>query len=126
MKRSKRRKEKYKIYGSSITRVPGSVMDLNPEFKKINLTFVQGDKNRSIRIILHNNCQLSQHHLLKMLSFFPLDDFSSLVKDQVTIGVRVHFCVLEFYSIYLPACHCTSTMPFLSQLLCSKALGQAW
>jgi hypothetical protein len=23
--------------------------------------------------------------------FFPLDDFSSLVKDQVTIGVWIHF-----------------------------------
>jgi hypothetical protein len=27
--------------------------------------------------------------------FFPLDGFSSLVKDQVTIGVRVHFWVFN-------------------------------
>jgi hypothetical protein len=37
--------------------------------------------------------------LLKMLSFFPLDGFSSLVKDQVTIGVWVHLWV--FNSILL-------------------------
>ena len=35
----------------------------------LDLSFVQGDKNGSI--LLHDNCQLSQHHLLKMLSFSP-------------------------------------------------------
>ena len=34
------------------------------------LNFVQGDKNGSICILLHADCQLNQHHLLKMLSFF--------------------------------------------------------
>ena len=53
----------------------------------LDLSFVQGDKNGSILILLHDNRQLCQHHLLKMLSFFPLDGFSSLVEDQVTIGV---------------------------------------
>jgi hypothetical protein len=38
---------------------------------------------------------LFQHHLLKMLSFFLLDGFSSLVKDQVTISVWVHFWVFN-------------------------------
>jgi hypothetical protein len=33
---------------------------------------------------------------------------------------------LQFCSIGLLVCHYTSTMQFLSQLLCSKALGQAW
>jgi hypothetical protein len=36
----------------------------------LDLSFVQGDKNGSISILLHDNCQLCQHHLLKMLSFF--------------------------------------------------------
>jgi hypothetical protein len=36
----------------------------------LDLNFVQGDKKGSIHIILHDNCQLSQHYLLKMLSFF--------------------------------------------------------
>jgi hypothetical protein len=35
-----------------------------------DLTLVQGDRNGSIRILLHFNRQLCQHHLLKMLSFF--------------------------------------------------------
>jgi hypothetical protein len=58
----------------------------------LDLSLVQGGKNGSIHIL--HNCQLSQHHLLKML-FFPLDGFSSLVKDQVTIGVCVHFWVFN-------------------------------
>jgi hypothetical protein len=45
--------------------------------------------------------------LLKMLSFFPLDGFSSLVKDQLTIGVWVHFWVfnsitLIYLSVFVP------------------------
>jgi hypothetical protein len=39
-----------------------------------------------------------------MLSFFPLDGFSSFVKDQVTIGVWVHFWVFNSIPlIFLPA-----------------------
>ena len=36
----------------------------------LDLTLVQGDRNGSIHILLHDNHQLCQHHLLKMLSFF--------------------------------------------------------
>ena len=36
----------------------------------LDLTLVQGDRNGSIHILLHDNCQLCQDHLLKMLSFF--------------------------------------------------------
>jgi hypothetical protein len=61
----------------------------------LDLRFVQGNKNGSFHILLHANCQLSQHHLLKMLSFFPLDGFSSFVKYQVTIGVWVHFWIFN-------------------------------
>ena len=53
----------------------------------LDLILVQGDRTGSILIFLHGNRQLCHHHLLKMLSFFPLDGFSSLVEDQVTIGV---------------------------------------
>jgi hypothetical protein len=57
--------------------------------------------------------------------FFPLDGFSSLVKDQVTIGVWVHFWVfnsiqLVYLSVAIPV-----PIQFLSQLLCSTALCQA-
>jgi hypothetical protein len=72
----------------------------------VDLTLVQGDKNESIHILLHDNCQLCQHDLLKMV-FSPLDSFSSLVKDQVTIGVWVHFWVfssipLVYLSVDIP------------------------
>jgi hypothetical protein len=33
----------------------------------LDLTLVQGDRSGSICILLHDNCQLCQHHLLKML-----------------------------------------------------------
>jgi hypothetical protein len=59
------------------------------------LSFVQGDRNGSIRILLHDNHQLCQHHLLKMLSFFHWMVLASLVKDQVTLGVWVHFWVFN-------------------------------
>jgi hypothetical protein len=36
----------------------------------LDWSLVQGDKNGTIRILLHDNRQLCQHHLLKMLSFF--------------------------------------------------------
>jgi hypothetical protein len=36
----------------------------------LDLTLVQGDRNESIRNLLHDNYQLCQHHLLKMLFFF--------------------------------------------------------
>ena len=36
----------------------------------LDLTLVQGDRNGSIHNLLHDNSQLCQHHLLKMLSFF--------------------------------------------------------
>ena len=73
----------------------------------LDLTLVQGDRNGLIHILLHDNHQLCQHHLLKMQSFFPLDGFSSLVKDQMTIGVWVHSWVfnsitLVYVSVTIP------------------------
>jgi hypothetical protein len=59
------------------------------------LSFVQGDKDGSICYLLHADHQLNQKHLLKMLSFFPLDGFSSFVKVKVTIGVYVYFWVFN-------------------------------
>jgi hypothetical protein len=39
----------------------------------LDSTFVSGDKNGSIHIHLHDNHQLCQHHLLKMLSFITTE-----------------------------------------------------
>jgi len=69
----------------------------------LDLSSVQGDKNKPICILLHADCHFSQYHLLNMLSFFLLDGFSFFVKDQVTIGVLFHFWVFNsILLIYLP------------------------
>ncbi|CRH48841.1 Uncharacterised protein [Chlamydia trachomatis] len=87
----------------------------------LDISFVQGDKNGSICLLLHDNCQLNQHHLLKMLSFFQLNGFTSFVKDQVTRGVWVHFWVFNSIPLIYPASLCTNTIKFLSLLLCNTA-----
>ena len=46
----------------------------------LDLSFVQGDKNRSIFILLYTDSQLDQHHLLKMISFFHCIFLASLSK----------------------------------------------
>jgi hypothetical protein len=68
------------------------------------LSFGHEDKNGSTCILLHSDCWLNKHHLLKMLSLFPLESFSSFVKDQVTTGMWVYFWVFSSIPlIYLPA-----------------------
>ena len=44
----------------------------------LDLGFVQGDKNGSICLLLHVDCQLNLHHLLKG-SLFLLDGFTFFV-----------------------------------------------
>jgi hypothetical protein len=48
-----------------------------------------------ICILLNVDLQLNQHHLLKNATYFPLHLLSSFVKDQVTIGVCIHFWVFS-------------------------------
>jgi hypothetical protein len=55
----------------------------------LDLKFVKGEKYESIFISLHIESQLSQYHLLKMLSFFPLHAFGIFVKDQVSISMWI-------------------------------------
>jgi hypothetical protein len=62
----------------------------------LDLSFVQGDKYGSIFILLHRDSQLEQHHLLKMISFFPLYIFGFFVKDQMTISVWFYFWVFNY------------------------------
>jgi hypothetical protein len=70
----------------------------------LELSLVQGDKNGLIHILLHANCQLTQHHLLKMLSSFHWMVLAPLSKIKC-VGSFLQFC-----SIDLPVCHCPSTM----------------
>jgi hypothetical protein len=50
----------------------------------LDLCFVQSDKYGPILILVYIDSQLVQHHLLKMLSFFPLYIFGVFVKKHVT------------------------------------------
>ena len=69
----------------------------------MDLSFVRGNKNGSMCILLYADHQLNKHQLLKNAVFFPLDGFSPFVKNQVTIGLWVHFCVFNSIPlIYLP------------------------
>jgi hypothetical protein len=61
----------------------------------LDLSFVQSDNYGSIFIFLHTASQLDKHHLLKMLSFFPLYIFGIFVKDQVMVGVWFYFLVFD-------------------------------
>lgn len=83
----------------------------------MDLSFVKRVKNGSICILLHAESQLNQHHSLKMLSFLPLDSFSSFVKDEVTIGVCVHFWV--FNSIPLICMPVSVPIPYSHYHYCS-------
>ena len=88
----------------------------------LDLNFVQVDKNGSICIFLHADCQLNQPHFLKMLSFshwIVLAPLSNIKKLYVVPG-------FQFYSLDLPACLYTNTMQFLSLLPCNTAWGQVW
>ena len=58
----------------------------------LDVSFVQGDKYGSIFILLHTDCQLDLHNLLKILSP-TLYICGFFVKDEVPIGVWVYFWV---------------------------------
>jgi hypothetical protein len=73
----------------------------------LDLSFVQGDKNGSICIHLNASIYLHPSPVEPILFvekavFFPLDGFSSYLKDKVTIGVWIHFWVFNSIAlIYL-------------------------
>ena len=46
----------------------------------LDMTLVQGDQNGSLCILQHDNRQLCQHHLLKILFFFHWMVLASLTK----------------------------------------------
>jgi hypothetical protein len=68
---------------STFSSISFSVSDfMGSSLIHLDLTLVQGDKNGSICILLYDNCQLCQHHLLKMLSFYYCSSFSCYYKPS--------------------------------------------
>ena len=61
----------------------------------MDLSFVQGNRYGSIHIFLHAHIKLDQHHLLKMVSCFPLYGFGFFVQNQVSIVVCVYSWVFD-------------------------------
>ena len=75
-------------------------------FKSLNhleFTFVYGVRECSNFMSLHVAVQLSQHHLLKRLSFFLLYILVAFVKDYLNISMWLYFWALH-WSMYLFAC----------------------
>ena len=62
--------------------------------KAFELIFVHGVNVCSSFRDLHVAVQLSQHHLLKRLSFFPLHIIDPFVEELLTVGVQVYFWAL--------------------------------
>ena len=73
--------------------------------------FVNGARKCSSFILLQVVDQFSQHHLLKILSFFPLYTLASFVKDKVSIGVWIYlwafyFIPLIYVSVFVSVLYC--------------------
>ena len=79
----------------------------------LDLSFVHGDRYGSIFIFLHVDIQLCQHHLLNMLSFFPLIFFTSLSKIRYlklfglisgsSIQFHLSFCLFlsQYHTVFI-------------------------
>jgi hypothetical protein len=67
----------------------------------IDLSFVHGNKNGSIHILLHANCQLSQHNFLKMLPLFFSFSFYILQKSLRSNSFFFFFLFLIRYLFHL-------------------------
>ena len=68
-------------------------------FSHFEFIFVHSVRACSSFIDLHAAVQVSQHHLLRRLSFSPFYILASFVEDLLTIGVWVYFWV--HYSVPL-------------------------
>lgn len=80
----------------------------------LDFSFIQGDKEL-ICIFLHADWKLNQHHLLKLLSFFPLDGFSFFVTIPITWVASVRNFLHVLFSL-TNVC----VFFFLSYLLCPR------
>ena len=104
----------FPTFSSSIFSVSGLMLRSRLH---VNLTFVaQGNKYGSICIRVQVDIQLDQHHLLKMLSIFPLHAF--FVKTSVG-GFVSGVLGLQFDSTDELVHFLTNTMQFFKNCDCS-------
>ena len=80
--------------------------------------FVYGVRKCSSFILLQMVDQISQHHLLKRLSFLHCYILASFVKDKVSICVWVYlwafyFVPLIYISVFVPVPYCLDDCGFL-------------
>ena len=84
----------------------------------LDLSFMHGNRYGSIFLLLHDDIQLCQHHLLNFFSFYI---FCFFVKNQVFIGVWINIwvsdlvpLVLLFVLMPMPGCfqYCSSVVEF--------------
>lgn len=69
----------------------------------------------AVVIVLHEDIQISQHHLLKGLSFLLLYILGTLIEDQLNINVCVYFCY--FVPFFFCLCfYCFDTVIWYSVL----------
>jgi hypothetical protein len=100
----------------------------------LDLSFVQGDKYKSVCILLHTDHQLDQHHLLKYFFIFHFMILDCLSKIKHPIGMWAYFWVFDAIpftnllvsapmpcSNYLLVCLFVYLSIYLSLLLCSTA-----
>jgi hypothetical protein len=91
----------------------------------LRLEFCTGDKNGSIHILPQaNQPPVEPAPFVENAVRFPLYGFRSIVKDQVTIGVCVHFWV--FHSIPLIYLHVTIPIPSSFYHYCPVVQLEVW
>ena len=87
-------------------------------FIHFEFIFVYGVRKWYSFILLLVAVQFFQHHLLRRLSFFPLDTVSCFVKDELAIHLWVQFLVLYsiplvYVSVFVPIPCCLDDYSFV-------------
>jgi hypothetical protein len=77
----------------------------------VELIFVQSDIKEANFGLMQIDNQLSQHHLLKRLSFLQMHVFSAFAETQISVAVQVYlwvfyFISLVYMSIFMPVLCC--------------------
>ena len=93
----------------------------------LEVSLVHGNRYGSIFTLLHVDMQWWQPHLMKMLSFSPLYNFSFFSKNQVFISVLINIQVFDLIPLVRqPLCYNANTKLLSLLLLYNRAWCQEW